>query len=306
MSDFHLTVIILTKNEEKHIARCIESVSSFASNCLVVDSGSTDRTEEIAREKGAIVLRNTWVNYATQLNWGIDHVPAGTDWIMRLDADEVVSDCLATQIREGLANLGAEIDGVYVSRRIAFMGRPIRWGGIFPVKVLRLFREKRGRCENRWMDEHILVSGQTECFEGEILDDNHNSLTWWTEKHNTYASREVIDLLNLRYNFIPYETVADLTGGHQVGVKRWIKEYIYARLPSGFRALAYVIYRYFLRLGFLDGREGAAFHVLQGFWYRFLVDAKLFEVSSYMKQHNVNAAEAIRDVLGIDIEAGKV
>ena len=301
----HLSVVILTKNEERHIARCLESVAPFASHCLVVDSGSTDRTVEIAKAKGAEAYFNHWVNYATQMNWGIDRVPRGTDWILRLDADEIITPGLAQEMQDDLPSLGPEVEGVYVSRRMTFMGRPIRWGGIFPVRVLRLFRAGRGRCENRWMDEHILVSGDTADFRGELIDDNRNSLTWWTEKHNGYASREVVDLLNLEHGFMAHETVANLQGGQQAGVKRWLKERVYARLPGGVRAFAYFVYRYVVRLGFLDGKEGTAFHVLQGFWYRYLVDTKLHETRSYMARERVDVVTAIRDVLGIDLKPKK-
>lgn len=295
-----LTAVILTRDEERHIARCLEAVMPVVDHVLVVDSGSTDRTVGIARELGAEVHENPWVNYATQMNWGIDRVPEGTSWILRLDADEVVTPGLAAEIAAKLPSLPTGVDGVFVSRRMTFLGRPIRRGGIFPVRVLRLFRSGRGRCENRWMDEHILVDGATTDFSGEIVDDNCNSLTWWTQKHNAYASREVVDLLNLEYGFMPHETVADLRSGQQAGVKRWLKERVYARLPGGMRAFAYFLYRYVLRLGFLDGREGAAFHVLQGLWYRYLVDAKLHEVRLYMRRTEADAVTAIRDVLGID------
>ncbi|MBV6634715.1 MAG: glycosyltransferase family 2 protein [Mameliella sp.] len=297
-----VTVVILTKNEERHIARCLDSVAPFATQCLVVDSGSTDRTMEIAREKGASVLENPWINYATQMNWGIDRVPAEADWVMRLDADEYITEPLAQEIVQKLGGLGDGIDGVYVSRRMTFLRKRIRFGGIFPVRVLRLFRNGRGRCENRWMDEHILVPGQTADFDGELIDDNHNSLAWWTEKHNGYSNREVVDLLNLEYGFMPHETVADLKGGQQAGVKRWLKEKVYANMPTGSRALAYFLYRYVLRLGFLDGREGAAFHFLQGFWYRYLVDMKLFEVKRHMERTGADVETAIRDVLGIQLQ----
>lgn len=296
-----LTVVILTKNEEHHIARAIGSVADVADRVFVIDSGSGDRTVEIARAAGAEILENPWVNYATQLNWALDQLPGDTDWVLRLDADELVTDSLFAQIRDTLPKFGPETHGVYMSRRMTFLGRSIRWGGVFPVRVLRLFRYGQGRCEHRWMDEHILVDGDTVEFAGEIIDDNLNSLTWWTEKHNAYASREVVDLLNLEYGFMPHETVADIRSGQQAGVKRWVKEKVYARLPAGFRAAAYFFYRYVLRLGFLDGREGTAFHVLQGFWYRYLVDMKLHEVKAYMRSENVGVEVAIQDVLGIDV-----
>ena len=297
-----LTVVILTKNEERHITRALASVSRIADRCVVVDSGSIDRTIELARNSGAEVRENPWVNYATQFNWALDQLPEKTDWVLRLDADEFVTPDLARQILELLPKLGAETKGVYVSRRMHFLGRRIRWGGVFPIRVLRLFRHGAGRCEDRWMDEHIIVDGSTADLSGEIIDDNLNSLTWWTEKHNSYASREVVDLLNLEYGFMEHETVADLRGGQQAGVKRWLKERVYARLPGGVRAFAYFLYRYLFRLGFLDGKEGTAFHVLQGFWYRYLVDMKLYEVTAFMRRHNVVAPDAIEDVLGITVQ----
>ena len=296
-----LTVLILCFNEEAHIERAISSVKSIADRCVVVDSGSTDRTVHFAAAAGAEVLRNDWVNYASQFNWALSQLPDDTDWVLRLDADEFVTPELAEEVSQKLSDLDEDLSGVFVSRRIKFLDRPIQWGGVFPIRVLRLFRYGEGRCENRWMDEHIIVQGRTVDFWGEVIDDNLNSLSWWTEKHNSYASREVVDLLNLRFRFMPHESVADLKGGQQVGAKRWVKENVYAHLPGGLRAFGYFFYRYVIRLGFLDGYQGAVFHVLQGFWYRFLVDAKLQEVLTYMKKNNVDVEIAINEVLGIDV-----
>lgn len=153
------------------------------------------------------------------------------------------------------------------------------------------------------MDEHLLVDGPVAEFIGEIVDDNRNSLTWWIAKHNTYASREAIELLNVEYCFIVRTTVSEHTAGSHKGAKRWLKEKFYGRLPIGLRAQMYFLYRYIFRLGFLDGREGKAFHVLQGFWYRYLVDMKVHEVRTYMRNNNVEASEAIHVVLGIDLSA---
>ena len=296
-----LTVIILTKNEERHIARALASVSGIADRCVVVDSGSDDRTVELAKAQGAKILVNPFVTQAQQFNWALDQLPGETEWVLRLDADEIITEALALQIKETLSKLGPDTKGIYVSRRMHFLGRAIRWGGLFPIRVLRVFRHGAGRCEDRWMDEHILVDGATADLSGEIIDDNLNSLTWWTEKHNAYASREVVDLLNLEYGFMAHETVADIRGGQQAGVKRWLKEKAYARLPGGLRAFVYFFYRYVVRFGFLDGKEGTAFHVLQGFWYRYLVDMKLHEVQTYITKNNVDVETAIQNVLGIDV-----
>ncbi|TCJ39574.1 glycosyltransferase family 2 protein [Parafrankia sp. BMG5.11] len=295
-----LTALILTRDEERHIARAIESVKACADKIIVVDSGSTDRTVEIAVENGAEVLRNEWTNYATQFNWALDQLDSSPEWILRLDADEIVSEQLLAEIVATLPELGPEIAGLTVNRRMSFMGRVIRHGGLFPVQVLRIFRRNEGRCEDRWMDEHVIVKGGVRHLKGELLDDNLNSLTWWTNKHNSYASREVIDLLNLQYKFRPHDTVASLSGG-EAGLKRWLKENIYTHLPGGARAFIYFVFRYVLRGGFLDGREGLAFHFLQGLWYRFLVDAKLLEVRRLIQREGVTPEDALKRVTGFDV-----
>jgi glycosyltransferase involved in cell wall biosynthesis len=296
-----LVAVILTLNESRHLPRCLASLDTVVDEVLVVDCFSTDRTVEVAREQGALVLQRAWVNYATQFNWALSQLGQDTDWVLRLDADEYLTPELAAEIRDRLPGIGNDIDGVHCGRRIRFQGQLIRLGGVSPIRVLRLFRYGRGQCENRWMDEHIKVAGPVADFRGEIIDDNLNSLTWWTEKHNRYASREAVDLLNLEYGFMPRDSVAQLRGGSQAGVKRWLKEAVYSRMPRGFRAFAYFFYRYVIRLGFLDGSQGAVFHVLQGFWYRYLVDAKVSEVKKHQLQHGCDVETAIAEVLGIKV-----
>lgn len=300
-SNVKIVAIILTRNETKHIRRCIESVGQVATDILVVDSFSTDDTVRIAEALGARVVKHPFKNYATQFNWALAQVEPDADWVIRIDADEYFTQELASAARSRLAALNRGIDGVYINRWMTFQGRRIRWGGVYPIQVLRIWRHGRGRCENRWMDEHIAVDGATTRFAGGIIDDNHNPLSWWTEKHNGYSSREAVDLLNLKYRFMPSETVAGFQTGDQAGLKRWIKEKVYSRLPTGLRALIYFLYRYVIRAGFLDGRPGLAFHVLQGFWYRFLVDAKLHEVERYMKEQHTDVVRAVEDVLGIRV-----
>jgi glycosyltransferase involved in cell wall biosynthesis len=294
-----LTVIILTKDESLHIGRAIASVKAIATQIIVVDSGSGDDTVVLAQQAGADVLHNPWVNHATQFNWALRQISEKAGWVLRLDADEMVTPELAAQIGAGLP----DVAGIYLQRGIHFMGQPVRWGGVFPIRVLRLFRNGAGHCENRWMDEHIVVEGPTAILSGLIIDDNHKSLDWWVAKHNAYASREVVDILNRTNHFMPYETIGTLRGGQQAALKRWIKDTIYARLPGGLRAGAYFFYRYVLRLGFLDGQQARAFHVLQGFWYRYLVDAKLAEVRRHMARHGDDPKSAILAVLGIDLRA---
>jgi hypothetical protein len=123
------------------------------------------------------------------------------------------------------------------------------------------------------MDEHMVVGdGLTLRLAHDLIDENRKGLTFWTDKHNRYADREVNDLLALRDRA---RSAVELDG--QPGSRRWLKENLYGRAPLFWRAFGYWFYRYVLRLGILDGRPGLVFHFLQGFWYRFLVDAKLVE-----------------------------
>lgn len=276
-----ITVIILTFNEAKHIERCIRSLLPITHHIFIVDSGSTDNTVQLAQSLGATVVSNPWVNYAQQFNFGIKHNPFNTHWLMRMDADEYLLPELADEINRKLPTLPAEISGLYVKRRVVFMEKWIRRGGYYPIWLLRIWRNGMGLCEESWMDEHIKVFGGTTLeLSNDLVDHNLNNLTWWTTKHNHYAIREAIDLLNIRYNFSNAEIVEPRLFGTQEQRKRFFK-IKYASLPLFSRPFIYFLYRYFFKLGFLDGKKGLIWHFLQGFWYRFLVDAKIFEV--YLK-----------------------
>lgn len=197
---------------------------------------------------------------------------------MRMDADEYVMPELATEIKNRLGTLPADVSGIYVKRRVMFMNRWMKHGAYYPIWLLRLWRNGQGICEETWMDEHIKLStGRSIQFEHDIVDHNLNNLTWWTQKHNLYAIREVIDILNIRYNFDQSIRVEPKLFGTQEQRKRYLK-LRYASLPLFTRPVVYFLYRYILRLGIIDGRPGLMWHFLQGLWYRFLVDAKLYEV----------------------------
>ena len=294
----HLTVIILTLNEGKHLLRCLKSLDGIEHSVIVVDSFSSDNTVQIAKNYGASVIAHDFVNQAQQFNWALSQLDDKTEWILRIDADEYLTPTLKHEINKKLSNIKLNINGVYCNRRMSFQGKLIKFGGVFPVSVLRLFRYGHGECENRWMDEHIKVVGDTEALKGEIIDDNLNNLSFWINKHNNYASREAVDLLNLEYKFNDVNSIASLHFGKNNAIKRWLKEAIYARMPLGFRALLYFLYRYIFRLGFLDGKKGLGFHFFQGFWYRYLIDSKVSEVKDYMKNNNSNIETAIKKILG--------
>ncbi|KAA9357477.1 glycosyltransferase family 2 protein [Larkinella humicola] len=298
-----ISVIILTHNEEKHIGRCIASLLPFTKQIFIVDSFSTDQTVEIARAMGAVVVQNPWVNYATQFNYGIRHIPFQTTWLMRMDADEYVLPELATEINTRLTTLPDDVSGIYVKRRVMFMNRWMRHGDYYPIWLLRIWRSGQGICEESWMDEHIKLStGRSIQFGHDLVDHNLNNLTWWTQKHNLYAIREVIDILNIRFNFDQSIRVEPKFFGTQEQRKRYLKQR-YASLPLFTRPVVYFLYRYIVRLGVLDGRPGLMWHFLQGLWYRFLVDAKLYEVYHRVGTDKQAIIDFFRTEYGKDLQA---
>jgi glycosyltransferase involved in cell wall biosynthesis len=273
-----LSVLILTHNEEKNIRKCVESILPLTKSIFIVDSGSDDNTLDIARSYGVRIAARKWTTHADQFNWGLDHFEFSTDWIMRMDADEEVTDELVHALRAFLDSPPAGISGIYIRRRVFFLGRWIKHGGYYPTWLLRIFRKGLGRCEAVHMDEHILVSqGGTLQIKADIIDYNNKDLTFWTDKHNKYSNLEVAETLRKRAAQHQGGVLTASLTQSQAHSRRWVKENIYGRTPLFVRPFMYFIYRYFIRLGFLDGRQGLVFHFLQGFWYRFLVDAKLYE-----------------------------
>ncbi|UUS57560.1 glycosyltransferase family 2 protein [Acinetobacter sp. YH16040_T] len=280
MTNKNLAVVILTHNESMHIQRSIESVKSIASEIFVIDSGSKDQTVKIAEENGAVVLHHSFVNYAKQFQWALDNAPITADWTMRLDADEIIELDLQEEIQAKLHHLPMNVVGVNLKRKHIFMNRWVKHGGRYPLVLLRIWRTGHGRIEDRWMDEHMVISGgETVTFKGGFADHNLNDLTFFTDKHNKYATREAIDVINQKLNlFARDESLNTESASFQASIKRIGKEKIYNKIPFTIAAFSYFIYRYIFQLGFLDGRSGLVYHFLQGYWYRFLVGAKIMEL----------------------------
>jgi glycosyltransferase involved in cell wall biosynthesis len=300
-----ITVIILTYNEQLHLRRCIECVLPIVQEVYVVDSFSTDGTELIAESFGVNVVQHKWPGlYAPQFNWALENLPIRTKWVLRLDADEYLTEELLRELWENLNKLGDDVTGVVFKRRHIFLGKWIK-KGTYPIKLLRLFQYRRAICEQRMMDEHIqLLDGRSVEFEYDFVDHNLSDIGWWTSKHNGYALREAVDLLNIEFGLdvmnrqgeARTQKVRDVALGEQATSKR-IKKVKYARMPLFWRAFAYFCFRYFLKGGFLEGKEGFLWHFLQGWWYRTLVDAKTLEIKRSASQKGGVTAENILRVL---------
>ena len=276
-----ITAIILTKNEEVNIKKCIESIKPIVRRIIVVDSGSTDDTVSIAKDLGADVLVNELKPflYAKQFLYGMEHGNITTKWVFRIDADEELTKESAAEIDKLCnENEDTDVNGIVVRFEVNFMGRAIRHGGVYPLRKLLLFKYGKGNIEDRCMDEHcVLYEGRSVEVRHDSLHHDDKGLSAWIDKHNNYSTREMQDY----FNSLAFSGSTGLGGEHALDAKakfkRFLRWKIYYRLPAGFRAYAYYFYRYYIRLGFLDGRAGKIFCFMQAYWYRFLVDAKIYE-----------------------------
>lgn len=276
-----LSAIVLTFNKESTIEACLRSLHGWVGAIIVVDSGSTDGTLDIARRYTDQIFSHPFEHYAAQRNWAQALPAVRHDWVLHVDSDEQVTPELRAALENFFASgMDAGVDGLLIARRTVFLGRWIRHGGLYPVYHLRVLRRGKGRCEDRLYDQHFVTTGVTRQITGDLIDTVTTSLDAWTLGHVRWAGMEAAQVQS---------PAAPGTGGDSMIVharlrgtpieqRRWLRTSVYYRLPPFWRALGYFLYRYFVRLGFLDGTQGLIFHVLQGFWYRFYVDARLWEM----------------------------
>ena len=254
-----ITAIILTLNEEKNIEECIKSIKSIVKRIVVVDSFSTDKTVEIAKLLGAEVWQHEFVNQAQQFIWAIENISIDTTWVFRIDADERLTEKSATELEKLTAEHETDdVNGIIVRFEVNFMGKALRHGGIYPFRKLLVFKHGKAHMENRNMDEHIVLDeGKSVEMKSDCMHQDFKSLYAWIEKHNKYSDREVLDYLNRE------EAQSNNALSKGAKFKRFVKFKIYYKLPMGMRAHLYYWYRYYFKLGFLDGKEGKIFAFLQ-------------------------------------------
>ena len=269
-----LTAIVLTKNEQTNIEACIRSVAGFASRVLVVDCGSTDDTVEIARSLGADVLVHPFTYYAAQFNWGIDNGSVDTRWTLRLDADERFTPAVCARCEALMAaHEDDSVDGIVIESDFYFLGRLMKHGGSKKRKIM-VFKTGRGRIEDRKRDAHTILTagGTTVSIKERFLHYDFKDLTSYINRYNWYAIRELQD-----YEAYRAGASFDVNTDKKLRKHRKKKFTVYYRAPMFLRAWLWFIYKYYFRLGFLDGREGYLYCFFENYWYRFLVDAKIYE-----------------------------
>ena len=285
-----ITLIILAYNEEIHIARCLTRIRDWVERVVVIDSFSNDRTVEIAKDLGAEVLQHAFKNHADQFRWGMEAAAPATPWVMRIDCDEYFEEAALTSLSQWLPTLPEDVTGVAVKRKFIFFERWIRHGRYYPTIILRLWRNGAAEMEQRWMDEHmVLTRGRAVLLEGgDLVDHNLAGLDAWTAKHNRYATLAMVDAINREHPL--FEEDRRIEGESSAARRnRFLKNSVYGRAPLYLRALLLFLYRYIFRLGFLDGRIGFAFHVLHGLWVFMLIDAKIDEARDFIRARGLEA-----------------
>lgn len=279
----NLTAIVLTFNEEKNIEECLQSLQPLNADIFILDSGSTDRTLEICRRFTSNIFDHPFTNYGAQRNWALQNLPFNTEWVINVDADHRVTEGLAQELNDILSKPVAEdINGFLVSRRTMFMNKWIKHGGHYPTYHAIIFKKGFGSCEDKLYDQHFKIEGKTVILKNDIIDIITDSLNTFTARHNKWSDLEA------QHQFFKQdeETQNNISGsltGNPIQKRRYIKS-VYEKFPLFVRPFIYYFIRYFIRLGFLDGKEGLIFHFLQGFWFRFLVDAKIYELRKQQKK----------------------
>jgi glycosyltransferase involved in cell wall biosynthesis len=258
------------------LERLIENLKNLTDKIFVVDSFSSDETISILDRNQIQYKQNRFINHSIQINYAIDNNPYDTIWTMRMDADEMLSNELVVELKSRLISLeNSSINGFYLKRKVIFFGRELNFGNLNPMWLLRVWRKGEGVCNEKWMDEKIVLKNpSTQKLTHVFFDYNLNDLTWWTQKHNLYANREAIEILKQKY--FKKDIKNDKASNRDL-ILFALKSF-YNRFPIFLRPILLFLYSYFIRLGILDGKQGLIWNVLQVFWYRFLVDSKVYEL----------------------------
>ncbi|MGB7158483.1 MAG: glycosyltransferase family 2 protein [Tepidisphaeraceae bacterium] len=281
-----ITIFVTTKNEELNLPFALASVAGWVREIFVLDSGSTDRTREIAESYGATFLFQPWLGYAGQKNWGLDNLPITAPWVFILDADEVITPALRDELTRIATEDKCEENGFFVNRFFVFLNKRIRHCGYYPSWNCRFFRRGKARYENRDVHEHMIVEGKTGYLRHEMEHNDRRGVEFYIEKHNRYSTLEAREMHKVM-NRTSTEVSLSFWGGPQAR-RRWIKHVIWPRLPA--RWLFRWLYMYVLRLGFLDGKTGFHFCLFLAA-YEHQISLKLHELRLDAKKASVPQAD---------------
>lgn len=263
-----IRAVILTKNEEAHLADCLASLTGLDCEILVVDSGSDDATLEIAESFDAEVVFYEYITEAQTRNWVLDNC-GDVDWILFLDADERLTAELNKELRTLPSPDGGPV-GYYMEREMWFLGHPLRHGGHQKNFILHVLHPPRARViEQTRTLEYVKVDGKTAHLKHRMIHENKKPLREWVMKHDFYAQREAEDRLE------GVRRAKSVTEGR---TRAFLHNGVLSRFPPLAMPFVFFLYRYFFRLGFLDGRVGFMYYVMHDLWYPTLIAAKLVEL----------------------------
>lgn len=282
----YITVIIITYQEENNIAECINSVKDVTNNIFVVDSYSTDKTQSILKEMNINFCEHEFISYKEKRNWAQKNNPFKTEWVFHLDADERFTPELSKWLINEFPKMKDKTDGFMFSRKTIFMDKWIKHGDHYPNFHLNFFKSDLGYVEEKAYDNHFVVKGNSTITisNADIINLVADSIDELILSHNKWATIEAKEVV---YGIEKGEVEAKIFG-NPIERRRWLKTKIFQKTPMFARSFLYFNYRYFFKLGFLDGKEGLVFHVLQGFWFRFLIDAKVLEIQKKIHKGEQN------------------
>lgn len=281
-----VAVVVIAQNEEANILYCLRSLHGWASKIFVVNSFSVDATAKISEQEGAVVALHQFLDWASQRNWALDNLPLDTEWILFLDADEILTSAFKQEADAALVAAPADVGAFSVHFDFVFLGRCLRHGFESPP-CIRLIRRGRARWRGIGAREYCEVDGRVFDIRSRIWHEDRKGLSAWVEKQNRNATREAHVLME-RETRVHHEQYLE-----KVSERKWrgmLRERVWTRMPLFIRPFFYFLYRYIMRGGFLDGSAGLAYTFLQGFWLTFLIDAKYYELQLEQKR------KASRDV----------
>ncbi|UZR95492.1 glycosyltransferase family 2 protein [Chondrinema litorale] len=292
-----LTIILLTYNEEANLPACLESLKGLNYPIFAVDSFSTDKTLSILESQQIKYVQHSFDNYSLQRNWAQENNPFETKWVFHLDAGERLTPELVNWLNSKF-DPNTDIEGYMFSRRTIFLGKWIKYGGHYPNFHLRLYQANKGKCEEKVYDQHFVVNGKKEIIKTgiDIIDTVTDTLLNFTTGHARWAVFEALEIVSSQKD--TGDVKAKLFG-NPIERRRWLKQNLFERSPLFVRSFLYFFYRFIIKMGFLDGTIGLVFHLLQGFWFRFLIDAIILEIKTKVSSgNNILLKDLIKEEYG--------